>query len=159
MILYINNLTEDMAKEITDWKYSGEYSVYNHPSWEIACKNKFGITDKTSRAKEFVALLDENNSFIGYMRLRDTDECVMIGVGLKPTLCGQGLGQKVMSLLISECKKRYGNKTIRLIVRSFNKRAIKCYERAGFKAVNIEKKQTKIGELEFITMELFFSLK
>ena len=58
-----------------------------------------------------------------------------------------------MELLKSECKKRYSNKRIALEVRSFNKRAIKCYEKAGFKITDVYKKDTLMGSDEFIRME------
>ena len=58
-----------------------------------------------------------------------------------------------MELLKNECKKRYGSKNIALEVRSFNKRAIKCYERAGFEITNVYQKDTLIGSGEFVKME------
>jgi len=78
---------------------------------------------------------------------------VLVGLGLKPSLCGQGLGNILMELLKNECKKRYGGKKIALEVRSFNKRAIKCYERAGFEITDVYQKDTLIGSDEFIKME------
>jgi len=67
--------------------------------------------------------------------------------------CEQGLSNILMELLKNECKKRYGSKKIALEVRSFNKRAIKCYEDAGFEITNIYQKNILIGRDEFIKME------
>lgn len=153
MELYKQKLTEDMAKELFDWKYSGEYSVYNYPSWSIACKANFGITKEDIRNKEFLALVDEKNNLCGYMRMKEDIEFIAIGVGLKPSLCGQGLGNKLMSILLDECNNRYGNKKIRLEVRSFNKRAIKSYKKAGFKVTSTCVRETQMGKDEFVTME------
>ncbi len=58
-----------------------------------------------------------------------------------------------MELLKSECKKRYGSKNITLEVRSFNERAIKCYEKAGLAITDVYQKDTFIGSDEFIKME------
>lgn len=77
----------------------------------------------------------------------------MVGLGLKPSPCGQGLGNILMELLKSECKKRYGSKKIVVEVRSFNKRAIRCYERAGFEITDVYQKDILIGSDEFIEME------
>lgn len=52
-------------------------------------------------------------------------------------------------------QKKYGNdKSIALEVRSFNKRAIICYENFGFVIEKIYFKNTLIGEDEFFYMEL-----
>lgn len=146
-------LTEDMAKEIFKWKYSGEYSVYNLPKWNVAKRLKFGLTDKEKREKEFVALVDKEYNICGYFRLREEDGEITIGVGLRPILCGQGLGKELMEYAKKECNKRYGYKKIRLEVRSFNRRAIKCYESVGFKVKKVHIRKTKVDNSEFLIME------
>ena len=40
-----------------------------------------------------------------------------------------------------------------IVSRSFNKRAIKCYERSGFEITDVYQKDTLIGSDEFIKME------
>ena len=55
--------------------------------------------------------------------------------------------------LIDYCHENYPDKKLSLEVRGFNKRAIKCYERAGFKVVKTYHKDTPIGPGEFIYME------
>jgi len=147
------HLTENMAKEIFNWRYDGEYSVYDMPDWDIAKKSNFGITISETREKEFLGLIDKDNNLIGFIRLREVDGNVVIGLGLKPNLCGKGIGSRLMELIKSESSNKFKNKKIRLEVRSFNKRAIKCYEKAGFKIVNVHNRDTKRGNLDFVVME------
>ena len=45
MILSIDELTEDQAKQICSWKYPNEYAVYNCPSWDIMLDQCWGLTD------------------------------------------------------------------------------------------------------------------
>ncbi|WP_425448830.1 GNAT family N-acetyltransferase [Dethiothermospora halolimnae] len=153
MSLYLSKLTEDMAKEICNWKYDGEYSVYNLPDWKYCVKNSFGITKSDNREKEFLAVMDKDNNLYGHVRLREVNGKVVIGLGLKPSLCGQGMGKTLMNLLVKECNKRYPDKKIRLQVRSFNERAIKCYKKVGFKVIDIKTQNTKMGKDEFVVME------
>ena len=80
-------------------------------------------------------------------------ECVFLGVGLKPSLCGQGLGRTLMEIVKQQCEKKYPGKKIVLEVRSFNERAIKCYRRAGFSVVDTYSKDTTLGYGEFLRME------
>ncbi|MTI69817.1 MAG: GNAT family N-acetyltransferase [Firmicutes bacterium] len=153
MGLYLDKMTEDMAKRICKWKYPGVYKTYNMPSWKNCVDKNFGITNHKIREKEFLVLKDNNNNLCGYIRLKEDSDNVLIGVGLKPSKCGQGIGNKLMKLVLEECNNRYGNKNIRLLVRSFNKRAIRCYEKVGFKIVKTVRKNTLMGEDKFTIME------
>lgn len=153
MELNITKMTEDMAKEISKWKYPDKYSVYNIPSWEKMCELNFGLTNKNVRKNEFTAIINNHNLLCGYFRLGEREGGIKIGIGLKPSLCGQGLGIKIMELLKSECFNRYGNKNIILDVRTFNERAIKTYKKSGFQIVKVVNRKTINGEDEFYRME------
>lgn len=91
--------TEELAKEITTWKYEGDYSIYNLPSWDEVIK------------------------------------------------------KQIVSMALDECKRRYPSKPIILEVRSWNKRAIRCYESQGFKVINRKDQETYLGTGEFFIME------
>ena len=153
MDLRLEILIEDHARQICSWKYEGIYSIYNFPNWDTLIKQRWWITIEEKRKNEFTAVIDESNNLCGHIRFVENKDFVLVGLGLKPSLCGQGLGNIIMELLKNECKKRYGNKKIALEVRSFNKRAIKCYERAGFEITDVYQKDTLIGSDEFIKME------
>lgn len=59
-----------------------------------------------------------------------------------------------MNLIVTCCRDKYNNKKISLEVRFFNKRAIKCYEKAGFHVKDTYKKNTPLGCGIFLKMEL-----
>lgn len=153
MNLKLEILTEDHAKQICCWKYEEIYSIYNYPDWDTLNQQRWGITIEEKRKNEFTAVIDESNNLCGYIRFVENKDFVLVGLGLKPSLCGQGLGNILMELSKNECKKSYGSKKIALEVRSFNKRAIKCYEKAGFEITDVYQKDTLIGSDEFIKME------
>ncbi|ATD54335.1 GNAT family N-acetyltransferase [Clostridium chauvoei] len=155
----LTNFTESHAKEICNWKYEEEYHVYNYPEWNKVCQENWAITLKEKREKEFIALIDESNNLCAYIRFQDKNDYILIGLGLKPSLCGAGLGKKLMNIVKSQSNKLYPNKKIILEVRSFNKRAIKCYERAGFKIKTIYNKNTITGYDEFVKMEFIKEIK
>ena len=156
MKLMLVDFTEVYAKEICEWKYDGEYSIYNYPKWNKISNEKWGITIEEKRKSEFNAVIDEYNCLCGYIRLLNKNEYILIGIGLKPSLCGQGLGNALMEIVKRQCKKIYPNKKIVLQVRSFNERAIKCYKRAGFNVVDTYKKDTPMGYGEFVRMEFTY---
>lgn len=153
MNLKLGTLTENVAKEICSWRYSNEYSIYNYPSWNKIAAEKWAITIEEKRKKEFNTLLDGSNNLCGYIRLVNKDNYILLGLGLKPDLCGQDLGNDAMNLIIEHCRNKYNDKKIILEVRSFNKRAIKCYEKAGFHVIDTYKKNTPIGYGVFLKME------
>ncbi|MGL5330477.1 MAG: GNAT family N-acetyltransferase [Peptostreptococcaceae bacterium] len=152
MELKLVELKEQHAKEICSWKYEDEYSIYNYPEWNKVSSEKWAITIEEKRKKEFFAIIDNYNHLCGYIRLQDKDKYVLVGVGLKPSLCGQNIGNRIMYMLKQQCRKLYPSKEIMLEVRSFNDRAIKCYKKAGFNIAEVYKKTTSIGYGEFIKM-------
>lgn len=147
MEIKIKNLKKEQVRCIFDWNYQGEYKVYNMPSMDLAIRNNIGIVNDDKRDKEFFSLY-ENNDFIGYIRLIDLEDIISFGIGLKPNYCGKGYSNKVMPKILEYIKDNYNGKEIRLIVRSFNKRAIKVYYRYGFEEIGTE----YINNIEFIVM-------
>jgi ribosomal protein S18 acetylase RimI-like enzyme len=123
---------------------------YNFPDAEFIKKYE---PDYAYTINEFNAIIDDQNILYGYIRLVNKGTYILIGVGLKPCVCGQGLGNDLMEIVKRQCSKLYPGKKIVLEVRSFNERAIKCYKKAGFKVKEIYKKDTPIGYGEFIRME------
>ena len=58
----------------------------------------------------------------------------------------------------NEKKETFSSRHIRLTVATFNKRAIKVYEKLGFKKEKIFNSKTKRGDLEFMSMSIRFDL-
>lgn len=77
-----------------------------------------------------------------------------IGLGLKPELTGQGLGKEFarMSIDFGIQRLNYKGNTVKLMVASFNERAIKVYKKLGFEETGRSVLETSYGEKEFITM-------
>jgi len=148
----LTTLSEDYAKEICSWKYDEEYSIYNFSDWNTVIENGWDLSVKEKRESDFVAIL-MGNQLIAYGRLTTIQGKAFIGIGLKPSMCGKGLGGNMMRLLIEECKKRFPNHLVAVEVRSFNRRAIRCYENIGFEIKNKYIKNTLIGNAEFYYME------
>lgn len=149
----LNILSEDDAREMCRQRYENEYSIYNFSDWKIVLKNGWDLAIKEKREKEFISITLDNE-LIAYGRISKKEDKAFIGIGIKPEFCGKGHGKRIMELLIQESLKRYVKHTIVLEVRSFNKRAINCYIKAGFKVQDKYIKKTFNGEEdEFYYME------
>jgi ribosomal-protein-alanine N-acetyltransferase len=121
------------ARRITRWRYPAPYAVYDlntadmvmalylHPLWRLA-----GVA-------HFAAVRDERGELVGmfqYMRRGDTVE---IGLALRPDLTGQGLGLDFVRAGLLYGARRFKPAMFRLDVATFNERARRVYERAGFR--------------------------
>ena len=147
-------MKEDYAKQIVEWKYEGDYSDYNLPTYEECKEKKYGITREDRKDNYIVYLL--NNEVVFYSNMKEMDNNKLyIGVGLKPEYCGKGLGNYFLEDSIKEMKKKYPERTLFLEVRSWNKRAIKAYEKIGFKVTNVVVSKDRLGnDTEFTEMEM-----
>lgn len=131
----IDKLSLSQAKELSEWKYEDEYSIYNYPDWDIMIRDKWAITDVIVRNNEFRGVFIDNQ-LIGYFRLFTCKDKLFIGLGMKPSFCGQGNGYKFMHSILKYYLCVYPDKILNLKVRTFNERAIKLYKKLGFRIVN-----------------------
>lgn len=153
MKLVIEKLTEERAKQACAWKYEGEYSVYNF-TWEEAVEQNWSITVPEARESDFHAVTDEHGDLIGFFRMtKDGKEKIEIGLGLKPDYCGHGIGKDFVKLITQYTSDIYPGRRIYMEVRTFNKRAVKCYEACGYKAVLQHRKELPSGSSEYFLME------
>ena len=151
--IHKDKMKYEYACQIADWKYEGEYSVYNMPSLDEMKNKGYSILNK-DKANNYICYLIDNE-VIAYVNIKDmNNKKIFIGIGLKPKYCGKGNGNYFLNDSLKEIKKRFNGYIIYLEVRSWNKRAIKSYEKIGFKIVSSEiKKDCNGNDSEFIIME------
>lgn len=147
-----HSLTESEAKEISEWKYQGDYSIYDLPSWDEMTARNFSLCNENGR-ENMIGFNDESGKFIGYINITPCDDTLFLGIGLSPESCGHGLGKHILQLGLTRCNDIDPSKSITLEVRTWNKRAIKCYESVGFKTIRTVKHKTYAGPGEFYLME------
>ena len=149
----ITNMSEEALKEIILWKYDDEYSEYNLDSYDKLKERNASILDPKKSDNYLCYYL--KNELVGYTNtiLKENGE-LFIGIGLAPKFCGVGLGKDILINSIGIAKIKYPGVKIRLQVRAWNKRAIKCYMNAGFKYIKTEiVKDRNQKDTEFVFME------
>jgi ribosomal-protein-alanine N-acetyltransferase len=77
---------------------------------------------------------------------------VVIGLGLRPDCTGKGLGQAFVEAGLEYAKQKFDPATFRLSVATFNRRAIRVYEKVGFKPDGVFMNETNDGQYEFLRM-------
>ena len=128
-LTYHCGLTENEKKQLCGWKYPDEYSIYNLPDYEELAEKKSGFANPDNQ-QNFYSFYD-NNRLVGYINLIERQNKFSLGIAVKPELCSMGYGHKIIAAAIQIAKAK-NHKPIGLQVRSWNKRAINCYKKAGF---------------------------
>ena len=129
--LVYRNLSEEDKRQICAWKYDGKYDIYNLPSYEEMQARQIGFMNPKTE-KNFYAFGDEN-VLVGFVNILEEEAEVFIGIGVNPDLCGKHYGQRILMITYEISKVLYPNKPLYLEVRAWNTRAVKCYEKAGFR--------------------------
>ncbi|MGL5150367.1 MAG: GNAT family N-acetyltransferase [Clostridium sp.] len=151
MNLTANKLSREQAQEISNWKYSGDYSIYNLPTWNVMIKEKYSLTDDVKRER-YIGYINEDGELVGFVNLLDEGKSVFFGIGINPNYCSKGIGKVITNMALVECQNRFPNKPVVLEVRTWNTRAINCYKSQGFEIVEVKEQETHIGFGEFYVM-------
>src|SRR5690242_21826112 len=140
-------ITPEIARELATWRYPAPYDTYNIGD-EAAARAEM----LDSRSPWFVAFETGNmgGAPMGYCcfgtaaeagwegqpRLwTQEDGTLSVGLGLRPDLTGRHLGLPFFEAVLSFAVERFSPAAFRLFVLPFNQRAIRVYERAGFRHV------------------------
>ena len=129
--MFHRRLTDEDKRELCSWRYAGEYAVYNLPSYEELLESRSGFMDPEQEAGYLAFLVD--GLLTGFVHIMETPAQVLIGIGVRPELCGMGYGSQILNEACELIHRRFPAKPIVLVVRTWNLRAIRCYQRAGFR--------------------------
>lgn len=160
MKFYIQQMNYEHAKQISKWTYKEPYSIYSMVESE-ECINEF-------LNGSYFSVLDNTNKIMGYFCFGDSakvpagnkygaydlKEFIDIGLGIKPDLCGQGVGYDFFKEGLEFAENKFGAQKFRLTVAAFNERAIKVYAKCGFKKINSFERISEFGNTKFIVMNL-----
>ncbi|MEI3304437.1 MAG: GNAT family N-acetyltransferase [Lachnospiraceae bacterium] len=79
----------------------------------------------------FTLFYDETK-LVGFINLYEEKTEIFFGIGVNPDCCSEGYGQQMTKTACEISKVLFGTKTLYLEVRTWNKRAVSCYQKAGF---------------------------
>lgn len=156
----IKRITYAEACEISKWIYKNKYSNFSMDGSSKCIKEL--------RIGPYYSVTHKNNNLLGYycfdkaarvlidrqLELYNDKSFTDIGLGLRPDLCGKGLGFNFLKMGINFARDQLSAEKFRLTVASFNTPAIKVYSKLGFEKVNSFKKTSTLGKVEFWIMVL-----
>ncbi len=150
--MILAHIMDETEKEaVSAWKYEGAYGLYNLPPYEVQKERGTAFTDP-ERAKNYYAYY-EGSVLIGFTNLSEGAREVSVGIGVRPSLCGRGYGPRILLRAAELARELYPGKPLSLEVRTWNRRAVRCYEKAGFQIDGVPfKRSTPIGTGLFYRM-------
>jgi RimJ/RimL family protein N-acetyltransferase len=138
------------AREVSMWHYEPPYDFYDLAS----DPDDAAEMSDPARAGHFRAVLGDDGSLDAFWYFNWHADVVEVGIGLRPDLTGQGLGESFLRAQLDYATPQWNPTTFRLFVAAWNERAIRLYDRLGFREVGREMRRFElVGEHEFIRME------
>lgn len=124
-MLTYHKTTEEEKYRITAWKYDGDYAVYNSTPYAQQKQTGFGFANPKNHFYSFY----DGTDLIGFINLYEEPAEVFFGIGAAPEHCGKGYGQQMTRIACSICRSLFPGKPMYLEVRTWNHRAVRCYEK------------------------------
>jgi len=146
---------EKSAREFVQWKYEPPYDVYNCPSDAVDEVVRYNIDP----INNVYAIFDQDNNLVGYCSYgRDaqvsggdySERALDIGMMIRPELTGQGRGALFAAEVIRNGISQYAPRKLRVTIAAFNKRAVRAWEKNGFKQTQVFNRSG--NGMEFIVM-------
>ena len=148
-MLTYHKTTEDEKYAITAWNYTADYAIYNSTPYEEQKQAQRGFANPENNFYSFC----DGETLVGFVNLSEEPTEVFFGIGVRPDCCGRGYGQQMTRIARELSRSLFPGKPLYLEVRTWNTRAVRCYEKAGFRISGAPIRQTTgIGEGEFYHM-------
>jgi [ribosomal protein S18]-alanine N-acetyltransferase len=146
------------ARAISRWRYGGPYSIYDGDPTSVDALLEPRLS--------YHSVYDERGDLVGYfcfgedarvaagrrLGVYEIEPAIDIGLGMRPDLTGRGLGEAFLLAGLRFARETYAPPAFRLTVATFNRRAIRVYERAGFEPVETFGAPTRGAEREWLLM-------
>ena len=140
MPLSFSLIDEASARTVSTWHYDAPYELYNVPPDRIEAEVQALLDPRNA----YYVLTDEHGSVEAYCCFgRDgqvpggdyTADALDIGLAVRPDLTGQGRGHVYVEAVLDFARRTFAPTACRVTVAAFNGRALRVWQRAGFRPV------------------------
>lgn len=142
-------MNRDYAHAIADWHYGGIHTFYD---MDQDVEDLEELLDQHSWSGKYWAVVDDRGDLIGFFCFEMEDDTLTVGLGMRPDYTGRGLGQAFVETGLEHARRHFNPLTFSLLVATLNQRAIRVYERLGFKPDGVFVRETNGGRFEFLRM-------
>jgi [ribosomal protein S18]-alanine N-acetyltransferase len=140
---------EEDAHQIASWHYPPPYDFYD---MDQDPEDLAELLDPQTWQEPNYSVFNEENELVGFFDFKPDGQTVEVGLGLRPDLTGRGLGRAFITAGLTFGQELFSVEVWSLRVATFNTRAIRLYEHAGFTRLNTFLQHTNGGEYEFLRM-------
>jgi ribosomal-protein-alanine N-acetyltransferase len=141
--------TAEDAYHIAAWHYPPLYDFYD---MDQDPEDLAELLYPRTWQEPYYSVFNDENELIGLFAFKQADQTVEVGLGLRPDLIGKGLGRAFIDAGLTFGQEHFSVGEWRLSVATFNIRAIRLYERAGFTPLDTFMQSTNGGAYEFLRM-------
>jgi ribosomal-protein-alanine N-acetyltransferase len=151
-------MNDEDARTLVAWRYQAPYDFYYMAKDPEGLEELLGPPERRSG----YYAVHSDGELVGYFcfgpggQLSSFDYAddgyLNVGLGLRPDLTGKGLGLKFLLAGLEFGRRQFAPAGFRPAVAPFNERAIRVYERAGFRGVEVFTHQINGGEIPFLLM-------
>ncbi|MCC3373830.1 GNAT family N-acetyltransferase [Cohnella sp. REN36] len=145
-------MTEQDAAAVCEWRYPPPYEMFRWLPWTLMVRQRREFGDPDIRRQQYASVCDADSRLIGYAQFFPMEGVVRLGMGLRPDCCGKGWGAAFARAIAMEASSRQPGAQIDLEVEQWNARAIRAYERAGFKIEDRYDRQASHGTISVYCM-------
>jgi len=142
-------MSDEEAREISGWHYEPPYDFYDATSDQDDLEE---LLDPERRKDAYFSAFDREETLVGFFQFEIEGETVDVGLGLRPDLTGAGLGLDFLLAGLEFARERHSPARFTLAVATFNERAIRVYQRAGFRRERVYTHHTNGDDYPFLAM-------
>jgi ribosomal-protein-alanine N-acetyltransferase len=140
--LAIGPASEETIAELIGWRYGPPYELYD------------GDGVPPLNPERFFEARDGDGGLVGFYYFEPRRDALYCGLGLRPELTGHGVGLDFVRSGLDFAREHYSPVRFVLNVAAFNERALRVYERAGFRVTGRHVRRfDRFGDVEFVDME------
>ncbi len=147
------------AEAVSQWRYPELYALYSldasDSEWLLTPDyNYHSVRTAEGQLAGYFCFGPDAQVPAGHeLGLYESPDALDVGLGMRPDLTGQGLGRTFLEAGLEYASEKYKPARFRLTVATFNRRAVRLYESAGFRPVAFFQSPRSNGALQFLLLE------
>ncbi|MDY6064719.1 MAG: GNAT family protein [Finegoldia sp.] len=129
------------AYDMSGWGSHSDPRLFEYNLADLTRKDYifWYATKRRTRHKNYYSIRDKEGRLLGYLGIKDInyrDKSAYLGVVLNPDNLSKGIGTEAIRAFLAYMMETYDLLRVFLLVNNFNRRALACYKKCGFKEVD-----------------------
>lgn len=140
------------ARAVARWRYDGIYAFYNEGLSSLLAVMLTQQALRLFGSAYYFSALDHDGALTGVFSFVRHGDTLEVGLGMRPDRTGHGEGLTFLLDGLEFARQQFEPRRFQLNVVTFNERARKVYERAGFTPVRTFARWTNGRQYEHLEM-------